>query len=73
MAGIFVQDEFDHQAGDLHHGNLTADLDLAIHYFHIFTRHELVALHPTLRILHVILKTFLRIFRGGNVDFVSIH
>ena len=72
--GIFVKNDFDQQPIDFHYGNLPADLNPPIWIqFDIFARLELMVLQPLFRILRVILKTFLRIFIRGHINFATIH
>ena len=72
--GILVKDGFDQQPINFHYGNLPAHLYQPFGVqFDILTRLELMILQSLFRIRHIILKTFLRIFIRGRINFPIIH
>ena len=67
--GFWSKMTLQEQAVDLHHGHLAGDLHAAVFDVDILTGFELAQLLAAGHILRVILKTTLRILRGGDVDF----
>ncbi len=64
-----VEDDFAEQAVDVHHGHLAGNLHAAVFDVDILAGLELVRVATAAHVLGVILKTFLRIRRRGDVNF----
>src|SRR5215471_8640661 len=70
ILGIMIEDDFGQQAINSHNGDLTGNLDAVIDNLDVLPGLELGRIHlkASLRVLEVIVETFLRIVRRRSID-----